>query len=85
MKSSPKAGGYPSLRLDSEERPVISSYDTEISGGTFVDMIKLSRFDGLGWQTEIVDTQGPAGYTSLGLDARAAPTLPTTPCTRPMR
>jgi len=62
-------GGYfNSLKLDSNNYPHISYYDT------LNTVLKYARWDDSEWQIEIVDNNGDVGkYTSLDLDANDFP------------
>lgn len=64
-----EGGGYfNSLKLDSNNFPHISYYDTLITA------LKYANWDGSEWQIEIVDSSGNVGkYTSLALDANDYP------------
>ena len=61
-------GEYPSLALDTSNRPHISYYDSDNQD------LKYARWDGSAWRIETVDSAGRVGlYTSLALDDAGHP------------
>lgn len=69
-------GGYYSLAFDSAGRPAIAyAFDADRNGS--YDTLKLARWNGTAWKTEVVET-GVVGYgvfASLAFDASGNPVM----------
>lgn len=68
--ADPDGGSYASLGLDSARRPLISYHTVDFEPFPPARFLKLARFDGLGWQSETLESGGFGTHTSLKVDTQ---------------
>lgn len=64
-----RCGDDPSLAFDPQGRPAVAYRDVETYGGSPLRNLKLARFEGSAWSSEVVSTEGDVGlYNRLFID-----------------